>query len=299
MSTATISQGALPSTPSRLSDLVGLTKPRLSGLVIFTGGGSLLLAPQNVSVGHAVASVAGLVGVVAAANTLNNYLEQETDALMARTASRPLPTHRMAPSVALAQGLVLTALSVPLLTFGANPLTGLLGAIALVIYAFIYTPMKRQTALATLVGAIPGAMPPLMGWTAASGRLEAGGLLLFALLFLWQIPHFLAIGLYRAAEYQAAGMVIHANSLGPVATRRRIAAWTVLLVAATGLLVPLGVGGWLTGAGAALLGLGFLARALAGLRPGADDVWARGLFRYSLVYLTGLFGVLAVDHLLG
>ena len=132
-----------------------------------------------------------------------------------------------------------------------------------------------------------------------SGRLEAGGLLLFALLFLWQIPHFLAIGLYRAAEYKAAGMVIHANSLGPVATRRRIAAWTVLLVAATGLLVPLGVGGWLTGAAAALLGLGFLTRTLVGLRPGADDVWARGLFRYSLVYLTGLFAVLAVDHLLG
>ena len=155
-----------PAAPSLLRDLISLSKPRLSSLVIFTGGIGLFLA-------------------VAAANTLNNFLERDSDRDMPRTATRPLPTRRVSPRVALMQGLLLTALSVPMLTLVANRLTGLLGAIALLLYVLVYTPLKRRTAFSTIVGAIPGAMPPLMGWTAVTGTLDAGGLALFAVLFTW------------------------------------------------------------------------------------------------------------------
>lgn len=287
-----------PATGSLLRDLISLSKPRLSSLVIFTGGIGLLLAPGEKAWDRSILVVTALVLVVAAANTLNNFLERDSDRGMARTATRPLPTRRISPWVALFQGLLLTVVSVPLLTMVANPLTGLLGAVALLLYVLVYTPLKRSTSLSTIVGAIPGAMPPLMGWTAATGALDAGGLALFAVLFTWQLPHFLAIGLYRAPEYASAGLVVHAIEIGPERTRRRAVAWTVALLISSAMLVVTGVGGLLTGLAAAALGVGFMIRALKGLRPDADDVWARGLFRYSLVYLTVLFTVMAVDKVL-
>ena len=286
------------SPPSLLRDLISLSKPRLSSLVIFTGGIGLWLAPASVPWDRAVGVVCSLVLVVAAANTLNNFLERDSDRDMARTAMRPLPTRRLSPTVALVQGLLLTAVSVPLLTAVANPLTGLLGAVALLSYVLVYTPMKKRSSLATIVGALPGAMPPLMGWTAATNALDPGGLALFAVLFTWQLPHFLAIGLYRAPEYASAGLMVHAIEIGPERTRQRAFLWTIALVLSSAALLWTGVGGWLTGLAAVGLGVGFLTRAWRGLRPDADDVWARGLFRYSLVYLTLLFTAMAVDRLI-
>lgn len=286
------------STPSLLRDLVSLSKPRLSSLVIFTGGIGLWLSPGKLAWDRSAGVLAALVLVVAAANTLNNFLERDSDRDMPRTATRPLPMRRLSPRVALVQGLVLTAISVPLLTALANPLTGGLGALALLSYVLVYTPLKRKSSLATIVGALPGAIPPLIGWTSATNALDAGGLALFAVLFTWQLPHFLAIGLYRAEEYAAAGLMVHALEIGPERTRTRALLWTIALVISSAALVWTGVGGWLTGATAALLGLGFLRRAAQGLRPEADNVWARGLFRYSLVYLTVLFAVMAVDKLI-
>ncbi len=288
-----------PAAPSLLRDLISLSKPRLSSLVIFTGGIGLFLAPGEMAIQRSVVIVSALVLVVAAANTLNNFLERDSDRDMPRTATRPLPTRRVSPRVALMQGLLLTALSVPMLTLVANRLTGLLGAIALLLYVLVYTPLKRRTAFSTIVGAIPGAMPPLMGWTAVTGTLDAGGLALFAVLFTWQLPHFLAIGLYRAPEYASAGLLVHALEIGPKRTRQRAVLWTVALLMSSATLVLTGVGGLLTGLAAAVLGAGFLWRALKGLRADADDAWARGLFRYSLVYLTVLFTVMAVDRLIG
>lgn len=285
-------------TPSLLRDLISLSKPRLSSLVIFTGGIGLWLAPGHIDAARAVGVVSALVLVVAAANTLNNFLERDSDRDMPRTATRPLPMRRLSPRVALIQGLILTAVSVPLLTLLANRLTGVLGAIALLSYVLVYTPMKRVSSLATIVGAVPGAMPPLMGWTAATGTLDPGGLALFCVLFTWQMPHFLAIGLYRAPEYASAGLMVHAIEIGPERTRVRALQWTVALVLSSAFLVITGVGGWLTGAVSAVLGVIFLVRAAQGLRPGADDAWARRLFRYSLVYLTVLFTVMAVDKLI-
>ena len=142
----------------------------------------------------------------------------------------------------------------PLLVFGANALTGLLGALALVIYVLVYLPMKRHSVLALLVGAIPGAMPPLLGWTAGAGSISARGLMLFAVIFLSQIPHFLAIALFRRRDHLAAGLKVFPNERGEEATRRAIFVTLVLQVLATLALVPLGLGGPAYLVGAALLG---------------------------------------------
>src|SRR5439155_3385439 len=139
--------------------------------------------------------------VVGAANALNCYLERESDALMRRTRDRPLPAGRVEPWVALALGVGVASTSIPLLGWATNALTALLALVALVTYVGVYTPMKQRSGLALFVGAVPGAIPPLMGWTAVTGRLETGGLALFAILFCWQLPHFLAISIYLADDY--------------------------------------------------------------------------------------------------
>jgi uncharacterized membrane protein len=179
------------------SDLLQLAKPRITALVVFTTAIGLWLAPHGLRPVTVALTLVGTVLIVAAANVLNMYLERDSDAMMTRTMNRPLPAHRMDPGLALRFGLVLAAVSVPLLTFAVGALPGLLAAIALVSYVLLYTPMKRQTATALLVGALPGAIPPLIGWTAATERLDLPGVLLFAVMFLWQVPHFLAITLFR------------------------------------------------------------------------------------------------------
>ena len=208
-----------PAAPGLVRDLIALTKPRLSALVLFTAGGGLWLSDTPVPATTAAAAVLGTTLVVGGANALNCYLERDVDQLMGRTALRPLPAGRLHPSAALAFGLLLSFVSVPLLTFATTPLAGLLAAVALVLYVVVYTPMKRRSSLSTLVGAVPGALPPLIGWTAATGQLDPGGLALFAILLLWQIPHSLAIGVYRRMEYEAAGLVVFPSEHGLPATR--------------------------------------------------------------------------------
>jgi protoheme IX farnesyltransferase len=221
------------------------------------------------------------------------YLERDIDARMRRTRRRPLPSGRLDPRVALWFGVAQAFVAVPLLTFGANALTGLLGAVALIGYVLIYTPMKQRSVHALLVGAVPGAMPPLLGWTAASGSVSAAALALFGILFFWQIPHFLAITLFQAEDYRAAGLKVHPVERGERATRRAIVVGLVLQVLVTLALVPLGVGGPLYLAGAAILGALMLGWGLAGLRrPAASVAWAKGLFLASIAYLPLLFALL-------
>jgi protoheme IX farnesyltransferase len=160
----------------------------------------------------------------------------------------------------------------------------------------VYTPLKRTSAAAVFVGAIPGALPPLMGWTAVTGRLDAPGLALFAVLFLWQIPHFLAIATYRGADYARAGFKVLPLTVPVRATRAIIVAFSVVLVAVTIGLQPLHVAGPRYALVAALLGAVFIAWAAAGFRRAANDRWARSLFLYSIVYLTLLFVALAIDR---
>jgi protoheme IX farnesyltransferase len=280
-------------------DLVALTKPRLSSLVLFTAGGGFWLAESDLAAGAtvraAVGGIGGLILLVGGANTLNNYLERDVDRIMLRTRERALPAGRLEPTTALLWGLVLVGTALPLIGFLANPLSALLGLVALVLYVGVYTPLKRRSAIATFVGAIPGALPPLIGWTAASGTVDLGGIVLFAILFLWQMPHFHAIGMYRKKEYADAGLATLATESGDEAVRQQVLLFAVALVVTVPLLYPLGVGGILTQVVGLGLGLGFVAFGWHGLTHQLGNRWARNVFLYSLVYLTGLFVALGVE----
>jgi heme o synthase len=279
------------------ADYLQLVKPRITALVLFTTASGLWLAPHGLPVHTVVLTLVGTVLIVAAANVLNMYLERDSDAFMARTQNRPLPAKRMDPASALKLGLILAGISVPLLTFGVGPLPGLLASIALVSYVLLYTPMKRQSATALLVGALPGAIPPLIGWTAATERLDLPGVLLFAVMFLWQVPHFLAITLFRKEEYARAGLVVQPNEPGGEhAARVNIVRYTVALVGVSLLFVPIGAGHALYLAAAIVSGLAFLAYGMLGLRKAAGVRWARNLFALSIVYLPVLFGALMIDR---
>jgi protoheme IX farnesyltransferase len=278
-----------------VADLLRLTKPRLSALVIATTAGGLWLAPGKIELFRTLGTLLAVTVVVGAANALNCYLERDSDRLMARTRDRPLPAGRMPPQVALWFGLGLAALSLPALAYFANPLTGALGAVAFLSYVLVYTPMKRRSSAAMLVGGIPGALPPLMGWTAVTGRMDLGGLVLFAILFLWQIPHFIAIALFRKDEYAAAGIRVVTNERGDAYSRFYAVLYTVPLVAITVLPFSMGLaGGWYLGT-AVVLGAVFLGMTLYGFIRELGRPWARQLFLVSLVYLSGLFVALALD----
>jgi len=283
---------------AQLRALCELAKPRITVMVVVTFAGGLWLAPGTVVGWRPALALLGTVLIVAAANALNMFLERDIDGRMERTRRRPLVEGRLAPDQAVGFGAVLACVAVPLLLLGANPLTAVLGLVAFASYVWAYTPLKRVSGGALFVGAVPGAMPPLMGWTAATGQLDAPGLALFAILFVWQLPHFLAIALYRAEDYAAAGFRVLPMSVGVVATRWHILVYTVALVAVSLLPVPLGVAGRWYLAAAAILGAWFLARTASGFRA-APKPWARSVFLGSLIYLTGLFVALAVDHSLG
>lgn len=279
-----------------VADLVQLAKPRITGLVMATFGGGMWLAPGHVTRGRAIMTLLGTALIVGAANALNMFIERDVDKLMERTSRRPLPQGRLPASAALVFGTALAAVALPLLLLAGNALTGILGGLAFVSYVAIYTPMKRSSAAALFVGAVPGALPPLMGWTAVTGRIDAGALALFGVLFLWQIPHFLAIAIYRSDDYGRAGFEILPLSIGDRPTRFVIVLSSLALVVTSLMLGPLHVAGVVYSATAALLGLGFLVWGLAGLRRAASRVWARSLFFASLVYLTLLFVALILDH---
>lgn len=275
-----------------LRDVILLSKPRLSTLVMITCGGGMWLAPGDITPARAVLAVLATAAVVGAANALNCYMERDLDARMRRTRDRPLPAGRLDPLVALGLGVFVPTLAVPFLALVAGQLTALLALVALLSYVLVYTPMKRRSPMALFVGAVPGAIPPAMGWTAVTGRLDAGALALFAVLFAWQLPHFLAVSLYLEDDYARAGLPVYARVHGEPATRRAIFVTTALLVAVSFLPLTTGVVGGGYAVAAAVLDAGLLAYAAAGLR--GRGAWARGFFLATLAYLTLLFAVLAV-----
>jgi protoheme IX farnesyltransferase len=276
--------------------MVRLGKPRITGMVVITFLGGLWLAPGDIAHWRTIMTLIGTAMLVAASNTLNMYLERDADALMERTRDRPLPRAIVSPEAALAFGAGLACVGIALVFLGSNLLTGLLGLLAIAGYVAIYTPLKRTSAAALFIGAIPGALPPLMGWTAVTGRMDAPGLALFAVLFLWQIPHFLAIATYRGADYARAGFKVLPLTVSVRVTRATMFAFSVVLVAVTIGLEPLRVAGPRYALCAALLGAGFIGFAAAGFRRAAENRWARSLFVYSIVYLTLLFVALVVDR---
>jgi heme o synthase len=280
-------------------DLLALTKPRITTMVLLTGAAGACLAPGRADVRTLLLSLLGTALIVGSANALNMWWERDVDALMTRTRNRPLPAGRLSPDVALAFGVALAAVSTPML-FLVNVTTGLLGLVALVSYVAVYTPLKRHTHLALLVGAVPGAIPPLLGWSTVTGTVGLGGLLLFGVLFLWQVPHFAAITIFRAQDYGRAGLQVVSVQLGERGARRTIAVWTVLLVGASLLFVPFGIAGRAYLVVAAVLGAGFLALAFRG-QIGAARLdgprWARRVFAYSIPYLVILLVALLLDRI--
>lgn len=278
-----------------LGDFLSLTKPRVTALVLMTTGVGLWICPTVPGVWTVLAALLGTAAIVGSANALNCWMERDVDRLMERTKHRPLAAGRLAPSLALCFGLLLGALGFVVLLWGANLSTAFLALAAHALYVWLYTPLKRRTPAALLVGAVSGAMPPLLGWTAAHGTPAPPGLLLFGVMFFWQIPHFIAIAVRKREEYRRAGFKVVAAEAGDPAVRIYALASAAALAAATLLMVPLGVGGRLYLAAAAVLAGLIVVACARGIRSCPDQRWATDLFHCSLLYLPLLFGALVLD----
>jgi len=284
--TSTTTSDAALSAPSLWADLAQLAKLRLNFLVVLTTAAGFMLADASplrwVLLVH---TVLGTVVLAAGAAALNQAVEYERDALMRRTANRPIPSGRVDPFHGVLFGAGLSVAGIVYLGFWVNLLTAFLGAVTMAIYVFVYTPLKRRSSLATIVGAIPGAIPPMMGVTAASGEIGLLGWALFGVLFLWQMPHFLAIAWLYRSDYQRGGfpMLTVGDPMGSRTARQMILYAAALLPVS---LMPsaLGIGGVAYLVGALLLGLGFLGCAVAfARRPDAPS--ARRLLLVSVFYL--------------
>ena len=275
-----------------------LSKPSITRMCLIMTAGGMWLAPHAIDRLSAVCAMLGTTFTVAAANALNMWWERDIDGLMKRTADRPLPTGRMAPKSALRFGLIMSVIGCVILALGTNLLTAGLGLFAILSYVLVYTPMKRVTASSVFVGAIPGAMPPLMGWTAASNNLEAPGLILFGILLIWQIPHFLAISIFRREEYEKAGIIVAPSSWGMGWTKFHTIFWSAVLVPVSVLLTPAGTTGAFYAITAAIAGVAFLGFALMALWTTRLNRWAQWLFYASLAYLPLVTFALVIDQTL-
>lgn len=279
---------------TRPADLVQLVKPSIMVMSLLTAVGALSLAPGVASLTTAAWLLVGTALIVGSANSLNMYLERDIDCMMARTKDRPLPARRMDPKVALGFGAILGALALPSLAM-VNVVTAALGLLALILYVGVYTPMKQRSHWSVWVGGVPGAMPALMGWTAATGRIELAGLAVFGVLFVWQVPHFHAIALYRQKDYDAAGLKTLPGSHGVDVARRQIIAFLFVQVAISLAVVPLHVAGTIYLVTAIALGLFVLVQAIGTMRNTATTKWARNVFLASIVYLPVLFAVMVLS----
>ena len=236
----------------------------------------------------------GLLACGAAA--LNQYLEKDLDAKMQRTASRPIPVGQIAPETALLLGGALSAAGLVYIASQVNLLTSVIGAVTLVSYIAVYTPLKRVTPINTVVGAVPGALPPLMGWTAAGGEITEKGLALVAILYFWQLPHFFAIAWIYREEYAKAGFVmLSLDDESGERTSQQAVAYAVSLLPFSILPYAFGMAGAVYFAGAIILGGLYLAFAISFYRK-LSIASARRLFIYSIVYLPLLLGLIFLDR---
>ncbi|UCE04110.1 MAG: protoheme IX farnesyltransferase [Candidatus Latescibacterota bacterium] len=282
-----------------MSDFVELTKPRITTLVVMTTWMGYVVASQGaVQLGPLLHALLGTALTCGGTSALNQVWERDRDARMERTRHRPLPMGRVHPGDAMwfAVGLSLAGLAE--LALFVNLLTALVAGVTLATYVFAYTPLKRRTWLSTTVGAFPGALPPVIGWAAARGTLDAGAVALFAIQFIWQMPHFYAIAWMYREDYARGGfpMLSVIDEDGSL-TGRQIAGWSMLLLPASLLPALLGHAGPLYAIGALLLGFVLLLLGLAVARtPELRN--ARRVFLASILYLPALFGLLVLDNLL-
>jgi len=278
-------------------DFVDLTKPRITLMVLVTTTLGFLTAGGGQGLGTLGYALAGVGLLSAGASALNQVLERETDALMQRTVDRPLPSGRLRPRHAMIFGIVLSLAGLGLLGLGVNLLTTLLGGLAFTSYVCVYTPLKRVTSLATLVGAVPGALPPVMGWTAAQGRLGIGAWVLFGMLFLWQLPHFLAIAWLYREDYARGGFpMLPAIDPDGRATARQAVLYGAALVPVSLLPTVAGLSGVPYLIGALTLSMTFLGGCIA-FSISATNRTARRLLMISLLYLPAVLATMLLDRL--
>ncbi|HEV7498765.1 MAG TPA: heme o synthase [Vicinamibacteria bacterium] len=281
-----------------LADYLELTKPRITVTVCMTALVGYVMGTRGTVDGPRLAlCLAGTALVAAGASTLNMLFERRTDALMLRTRNRPVPAGRLRGAEALAFGLALTAAGLLVLGFGTGVLSALVAFVTWATYLFAYTPLKTRTSLSTIVGAFPGALPPVIGWTAARGQLEPGAIVLFAILFLWQIPHFLAIAWIYREDYARGGLpMLPVLDPDGVLTGRQAVANSLALLLVSVVPTIAGLDGRVYLVGAIALGVAFTGVAVwSAIRRTAAA--ARGLFLASIVYLLALCTLLLVDRL--
>ncbi len=274
-----------------------LGKARLSALVLVTTAVGFVLADRDsIDWGRFALTVVGTGLAALGANALNEWWERERDARMHRTAGRPLPTRRLTPRAALLFGLVCGVAGPTLLLLGTTPLAAALALAALLTYVLLYTPLKVRTTGNTLVGAVVGALPPLVGWTAATGGIAPAGLALAATLFCWQVPHFLALAWLYREDYRRGGFrMLPAVDPGGHLTACIVVVYALLLLPVTLALTILGAAGGVYAAGACVLGAAFVAAAVV-LERRRTAAAARGVFLASVIYLPLLMGLLVLDR---
>ena len=280
-----------------MTDYIQLTKPRITWLILMSTAVGYFFGARNAwhfwSILHTILGTALIASGTAA---LNQWYEREADRKMRRTADRPIPSGRLSAKRALIFGILLSALGFLELALGVNWLSGLLGLFTLLSYLFLYTPLKQRTPLSTLVGAFPGAMPPMIGYAAASGVLDTQAWTLFAILFLWQFPHFLAIAWMYREDYQRAGIrmlpVVEPSGEG---TARQIVLYSLALIPVSMLPSLLGMSGKIYLFGALALGLWYL---YSGVRVAFDRtiLRAREVLLVSVIYLPLIYGLMLLDR---
>ena len=279
-------------------DWVQLLKPRVMTLVVFTAAVGLAVAPGAGAL-HPILSVVAVLCVAigaGASGCINMWYDRDIDQVMARTRSRPLPRGSVQPGDALAFGVLLSVGAVALMALAVNLVAATVLALASAFYVFVYTIwLKRRTPQNIVIGGAAGAFPPVIGWAATTGSVDLVPLVLFAIVFLWTPPHFWALGLYRSGQYARAGVPMMPVVAGETATKRQMLVYTLLLLPLAPLPAVLGVGGWLYGVGATVLGLLFVVCAVRVLRedgPATGHRAARQMFGYSILYLFALFTLL-------
>jgi protoheme IX farnesyltransferase len=285
----------------RLSDYLDLAKPRIAAMALLTVTVGFVLGSAETGSGSwqisaLLSALLGIGLVATASGAFNQLIERRTDARMVRTANRPLPAGRLQPIEVATFGIVTAIAGIAILAAAVNPLTALLSLSTLVLYVGVYTPLKKYTAVSTAVGAIPGALPPVLGWTASGADLGWGSFSLFAILYLWQFPHFLAIAWLYRHDYAAAGLrMLPGVDPSPGVTGFLACIYAAVLVPVSLLPGEFALAGTAYRIAALVLGLGYVIFAVRFFRSESRQT-ARGLLYFSLIYLPILLSVLTWDH---
>jgi protoheme IX farnesyltransferase len=284
-----------------VSDYFALLKPRVMSLVVFTALTGMVVAPGHLNFVLSFVSLLAIAVGAGAAGSLNMWYDADIDRVMRRTRGRPVPMGRVTPGEALGFGATLSVGAVTMLGFAANYLAAALLAFTIFFYAVVYTMwLKRWTPQNIVIGGAAGALPPVIGWTAVTGTIGWESLVLFAIIFLWTPPHFWALALYKAGEYERAGVPMLPVVAGVPRTRREILIYSVILAVAGVAPTALGFAGILYGAVATVAGILFVAGAIRVYRSregAGGERAARDLFAYSILYLFLLFAVLLAEAL--